>query len=166
MALVSTDGRIVGAGAALQTMGYAIVVGAVLVRLPQTWRLWRTRSCEGVNPISNEVETFFYVVASLSGLRRRLPLAMWGENLVHAATSLATTLACYTFAKPDSAESVSRTRKMISLGALAALVLTGISGLMPLAAVGRLDVWFNLFPPLPPAWRLLLVLHAACPRLP
>jgi uncharacterized protein with PQ loop repeat len=104
----------------VQVLGYVVVVGAIVVRLPQVWRMWRTRSCEGLNPLSHEAEMLAYVICVLNGLRLQLPVVAWGEMAFHSVFGIATTLMIYGYAKPGSGQVVSKTRKTIVLTAVAA----------------------------------------------
>jgi hypothetical protein len=118
---VRTDGRISGGGPALQALGYAIVVAAALVRLPQAWRAWRDKEPPaGLHPLSAEVEMFFYVVQVLNGLRLKLPVHAWADSLCHAVMGGAMTLMLYAYAKPRSTQAVSTARKATTLALLAA----------------------------------------------
>eukprot|EP01044_Picomonas_judraskeda_P035936 COSAG03_NODE_15629_length_425_cov_0.638037_1_plen_111_part_01 len=75
---VATSGRIVGGGPLLAALGYAIAAGALLVRVPQTLRMWRTKEAPGsLNPLSSEVEMFFYIAQVLNGLRLKSPFLAW-----------------------------------------------------------------------------------------
>jgi hypothetical protein len=121
-----------------QAMGYLIVVGAVVSRMPQVWKVWRAKACEGLNPLSHEIEMFGYTVCVLNGLRLGLPPDMWGENMFHSSFGTAMVLMIYGFAKPGSRESVSKTRKTAVLAVYAALCVTGFTGILPSVIIHRL----------------------------
>ena len=54
----------------------------------------------------------------LNGLRLKLPVDVWGENLFHSSFGIATTLMLYAFAAPGSLEAVSFARKAAMCGGL------------------------------------------------
>ena len=90
---VATSGRIVGGGAILSALGYMIAAGAVLVRVSPTLRMWRTKEPSGaLNPLSTEVEMFFYAAQVLNGLRLKSPLHAWVDDLAHLVLGTATTM--------------------------------------------------------------------------
>ena len=101
-------------------MGYMILIGAVVTRLPQVWKVWRNKACEGLNPVSHEIEAFGYVTCVLNGWRAGLPVDTWGENLSHSTCGIGMLLMIYSYAKPGSRESVGKTRKTAVLAALGA----------------------------------------------
>ena len=119
-------------------MGYLILVGAAVTRAPQVLKVWNRKACEGLNPLSHEIEMFGYIACVLNGLRLKLPVDMWGENLFHSTFGTAMVLMIYAFAKPDSREAVSKKRKVAVLAAVAALCATGVTGLLPSSVVYRL----------------------------
>lgn len=154
---IATDGRFVGGGPVLATLGYAIVVGAALVRLPDLLKTWKTKKLPPINPLSAEVEMLFYAVQCLNGLRLNLPWYLWADNLFHAIVGGATTVMLYSYAKPGTSQDVTKTRKTITFTVLAAFILSGIPGVPLGGAFGhRLHEVFELVPPLPPVWRLLM----------
>jgi hypothetical protein len=153
---VATNGRMVGGGPALQIVGYAIVVAAALVRIPQTWSMWRTKEVAPLNPLSAEVEMFFYTVQVLNGLRLKKPFHAFWDDLAHTIIGAATTAMLYAYAKPDSTQSVTKTRKVITWAVMLLLVATGIPGVLPSVGGHYLHQFFELVPPLPPTWRLLM----------
>ena len=73
--VIETDGRIAGAGLLPAVLGYGIVVGAVVARVPQALEMWRDRSCAGLNTMSHEIEMFVYLTMALNGLRMSAPTA-------------------------------------------------------------------------------------------
>lgn len=101
-------------------MGYLIVVGAVVTRFPQVWKVWKRKACEGLNPVTHEIEAFGYVTCVLNGWRGGLPVDTWGENLFHSSMGIWMLLMIYSYAKPASKESVAPARKKAVLGALVA----------------------------------------------
>jgi hypothetical protein len=154
---VATSGRIVGGGAILSALGYMIAAGAVLVRVPQTLLMWRTKEASGaLNPLSTEVEMFFYAAQVLNGLRLKSPLHAWADDLAHLVLGAATTAMLYAYAKPESTQSVTKTRKVTTWVLFIAMIISGIPGLLPSSAGHCMHQFFELVPPLPPTWRLLL----------
>jgi hypothetical protein len=119
-------------------MGYLILVGAVVARAPQVMKVWNRKACEGLNPASHEIEMFGYIACVLNGLRLKLPVDMWGENLFHSTLGTAMVLMIYAFAKPGSREAVSKKRKVAVLAGAAALAVTGVTGLLPSPVIHRL----------------------------
>jgi hypothetical protein len=154
---VATSGRIVGGGTILSALGYMIAAGAVLVRVPQILRMWRTEEPSGaLNPLSTEVEMFFYAAQVLNGLRLKSPLHAWVDDLAHLVLGAATTMMLYAYAKPESSQSVTKTRKVTTWLLFMAMLASGIPGLLPSGAGHCMHQCFELVPPLPPTWRLLL----------
>ncbi|GAB4822008.1 hypothetical protein N2152v2_009054 [Parachlorella kessleri] len=60
-------------------LGYGILAGSTLVKVPQLLNVVRARSADGLNPISFELETLGLLIATTYGFLMRLPFSAFGE---------------------------------------------------------------------------------------
>lgn len=67
-----------------QGLGFGIVAGSTLVKLPQVLAVVGARSADGLNPFSFELETLGLVIAATYGFMMRLPFSAFGEVVVSA----------------------------------------------------------------------------------
>ena len=68
--------------AALQGLGYGILAGSVLVKVPQLLNVLRAGSAAGLSPLSCELETLGLVIAVTYGFLMGLPFSAFGETVV------------------------------------------------------------------------------------
>lgn len=68
-----------------QGLGYGILAGSTLVKVPQLLNVVRAHSAEGLNPSSFELETVALLIATTYGFLMRLPFSAFGEVVVSAA---------------------------------------------------------------------------------
>ena len=72
------------ASARAQGLGYGILAGSTLVKVPQLLNVVRAHSAEGLNPISFELETLGLLIATTYGFLMCLPFSAFGEVVVSA----------------------------------------------------------------------------------
>lgn len=60
-------------------LGYGILAGSTLVKVPQLLNVVRAKSADGLNPFSFELETIGLVIATTYGFLMRLPFSAFGE---------------------------------------------------------------------------------------
>jgi len=70
-------------------LGYAMVAGAALLKLPQIAALVRARSAQGIKKESVEIEVMAYVVTCLYAWQKQLPFSAYGEAVFLAVQSAA-----------------------------------------------------------------------------
>jgi mannose-P-dolichol utilization defect 1 len=66
----------------LQGLGFGIIAGSTLVKLPQVATVLRARSAEGLSPLSFELETLGLAIAATYGFAFRLAFSAFGESIV------------------------------------------------------------------------------------
>ncbi len=66
----------------VQGLGYGILAGSTLVKVPQLLNVTRAKSAEGLNPISFELETVGLLIATTYGFLMQLPFSAFGEVVV------------------------------------------------------------------------------------
>ncbi|KAK2078449.1 hypothetical protein QBZ16_003289 [Prototheca wickerhamii] len=62
-----------------KALGYAILVGSTIVKVPQLLAVIRARSAAGLSPLSVELETLGYSICTAYGLVLGLPISAYGE---------------------------------------------------------------------------------------
>ena len=62
-----------------QALGYAILVGSTIGKVPQLLAVIRARSAAGLSPLSVELETLGYSICTAYGLVLGLPISAYGE---------------------------------------------------------------------------------------
>ena len=136
LAAASTPaGSDIATGAA-SVLGYVILAGACIVRVPQVVKVKRAKNGAGLNPSTHEVEMFGYLVCVMNGLRRGLPVDVWGENLVHS--SCAAIIMAMIYGYPPQATKLARKRKLAVWAAYATLCLSFATGWLHSQVVYRL----------------------------
>ncbi|KDD75852.1 hypothetical protein H632_c470p1 [Helicosporidium sp. ATCC 50920] len=60
-------------------LGYGILAGSTLVKIPQLLTVYNAKSAEGLSPLSFELETVGLSVATTYGLLLSLPISAYGE---------------------------------------------------------------------------------------
>eukprot|EP00898_Chlorokybus_atmophyticus_P002840 jgi/Chlat1/3557/Chrsp234S03554 len=60
-------------------LGYALVAGGALVKLPQIWAVLSAKSADGLAVESYEAETLGYAIALCYALRQPIPFSAYGE---------------------------------------------------------------------------------------
>ena len=63
-------------------MGYGILAGSTLVKVPQLLNVVRAGSAEGLNPLSIELESLGLSIGTLYGFMNGLPFSAFGEVVV------------------------------------------------------------------------------------
>ena len=71
----------------LQGLGYGILAGSTLVKVPQVLNVVRARSAAGLSPLAFELETLGLVIAVTYGFLMGLPISAFGETVVGAPGS-------------------------------------------------------------------------------
>eukprot|EP00049_Salpingoeca_infusionum_P009835 m.167288 g.167288 ORF g.167288 m.167288 type:complete len:253 (-) comp14456_c1_seq2:110-868(-) len=64
-----------------KALGYGVVLGATIVKVPQIVKLVRAKSAEGVSLNAHIIELTVYTVNFAKNYRMQLPLSTWGEIL-------------------------------------------------------------------------------------
>lgn len=105
-----------------QSLGYGILAGSTLVKLPQLLNVIKARSAEGLNPLSFELESVGLSVAATYGLLLGLPLSAYGETVAILIQNNLLLFLIYHFQR----RSIRRTLLLVSfLLGWSALVLSG-----------------------------------------
>ena len=60
-------------------LGYGVVIGASVIKVPQILAVVRSGSAKGINPLSLEIETFAFAVALANMIQTGLPFSGYGE---------------------------------------------------------------------------------------
>jgi len=78
-------------------IGYVIILGAVIVKVPQIIKILANCSTKGINPYSYYVETTNYLQIAAYAMHLNLQFSVWGENLFLVAQNLAIILLMWHF---------------------------------------------------------------------
>lgn len=70
------------ASSTVQTLGYAIVAGAGLLKVPQILGVLRSRSAQGLNVASFELENIGFSIHTAYGFVLGLPFSAFGEAVI------------------------------------------------------------------------------------
>ncbi|KXZ51950.1 hypothetical protein GPECTOR_11g74 [Gonium pectorale] len=71
-----------------QVLGYGILAGACITKLPQILLIWQAGTAEGLSTEMFEIETYTLLVAALYGYIRQLPFNTYGESVALALQNL------------------------------------------------------------------------------
>lgn len=66
----------------LQGLGYGILAGSTMVKIPQIIAVLKAGSAEGLSPLSIELETLGYCISAAYGFLLGLPFSAYGEVVV------------------------------------------------------------------------------------
>ncbi|XP_064456433.1 mannose-P-dolichol utilization defect 1 protein-like isoform X2 [Ornithodoros turicata] len=64
-----------------KTLGYGIIVGSTLVKVPQIVKLWKAQSAEGISLASVLLELGGITATTAYSFANRYPFSAWGEGL-------------------------------------------------------------------------------------
>lgn len=81
----------------MKGLGYGVVAGASVVKLPQLLKLASSGSAAGLSPLSAELEQAAYGVGAAYGVAHGLPFSAFGETCFLAAQNLAILALIYLF---------------------------------------------------------------------
>lgn len=70
-------------------LGYAVVAGAMIVKLPQIYKIYKAKSARGISLTSQLQELFCYTVTLAYNIVAQNPFSTWGESLFIAIQSMA-----------------------------------------------------------------------------
>jgi mannose-P-dolichol utilization defect 1 len=70
-------------------VGYLIVLGAVVVKVPQIMKILVNNSTKGISPMAYYVETTVYLQSAAYSMHLGLQFSVYGENLFMTAQNLA-----------------------------------------------------------------------------
>ncbi|KAL6769911.1 hypothetical protein ACKKBG_A32840 [Auxenochlorella protothecoides x Auxenochlorella symbiontica] len=62
-------------------LGYCILLGSTVVKVPQLINVVRARSAAGLSSLSVELETLGYAISASYGLLKQLPFSAYGETM-------------------------------------------------------------------------------------
>ena len=62
-----------------RVLGYAVVAGAAVIKLPQILAVLRSGSADGISALSLEIESLAYGVSLASMLQSKLPFSAYGD---------------------------------------------------------------------------------------
>ena len=80
-------------------LGYGVVAGASVVKLPQLLKLASAGSAAGLSPLSAELEQAAYGIGAAYGIAHKLPFSAFGETCFLALQNLAILALIYRFNK-------------------------------------------------------------------
>jgi mannose-P-dolichol utilization defect protein 1 len=72
-----------------KVLGYAIITGAIVVKLPQILKFLKSARTDGVSPFMYWFENIGYTISAAYSLRSGFPFSTWGENLFLLVQGLA-----------------------------------------------------------------------------
>ncbi|EDQ89904.1 uncharacterized protein MONBRDRAFT_32128 [Monosiga brevicollis MX1] len=64
-----------------KALGYGVVVGATIVKVPQIIKILRAKSAQGVSLVSHLLELTVYAISVTRNYKEELPFSTWGEGL-------------------------------------------------------------------------------------
>ncbi|GIL46114.1 hypothetical protein Vafri_3175 [Volvox africanus] len=108
-----------------QTLGYAILAGACITKLPQILFIQQAGSAEGLSKEMFEIETYTLLVSALHGYTRQLPFNTYGESLILAMQNLVILGLVYSYSRTPAL------RRLAVWGAYVALAVGVVTGNIP-----------------------------------
>lgn len=98
-------------------LGYAIILGACVVKVPQILAFLRSGSVAGVSRSSTYLELLGYLLSSLFYLKQpHIPFSAYGETLIVAAQSLVIVLMLWAYAFPGVGETAAVVAALAAAG--------------------------------------------------
>lgn len=83
----------------LQVLGILIVLGSCIVKLPQIYNVWKSKSGEGLPVVSSELENYVYLIHVCYGVVNGLPPTAYGEAVASWIQNLILLFMLYRFQK-------------------------------------------------------------------
>ena len=84
-------------------LGYAVVLGSAMVKMPQIVRVVRKRSAKGLASVTYECEVVGYTVAMLYAYRMNMPFSTYGETTFLLAQDVALLVLLYHYQRTRAA---------------------------------------------------------------
>ena len=69
-----------------KVLGFGIVAGSTIVKLPQVLAVVRAHSADGLSPLAFELETLGLAIAATYGVIQKLAFSAYGESVVRSAS--------------------------------------------------------------------------------
>ncbi|GFR42589.1 hypothetical protein Agub_g3516 [Astrephomene gubernaculifera] len=82
-----------------QLLGYAILAGACITKLPQILLILQAKTAEGLSLEMFEIETYTLLVSALYGYTQQLPFNTYGESLILAVQNAAILALVYGYSR-------------------------------------------------------------------
>lgn len=117
---------------AAKMVGYAIIAGSTLVKVPQITNVVRAHSAEGLSATSFELESWAMVVHAGYGYVTRLPFSSYGEAALMLAQNLLLLALIYRYARMPAA------RVAAVMGLLVGAIAVLASGQVTRSQIGAL----------------------------
>ncbi|EFJ52704.1 hypothetical protein VOLCADRAFT_102689 [Volvox carteri f. nagariensis] len=105
-----------------QMLGYAILAGACVTKLPQILLIRQAGSAEGLSKEMFEIETYTLLVSALYGYTRQLSFNTYGESLILATQNLVILGMVYGYSRTPAL------RRLAVWGAYVALTVGVVTG--------------------------------------
>ncbi|GLI63895.1 hypothetical protein VaNZ11_007016, partial [Volvox africanus] len=105
-----------------QSLGYAILGGACISKLPQILLIEQAGSAHGLSKEMFEIETYTFLVTALYGYTRQLPFNTYGESLILAMQNLVILGLVYSYTRTPAL------RRLVVWGAYVALTVGVVTG--------------------------------------
>lgn len=83
-----------------KTLGYLIIVGSLILKLPQILKILGAKDVTGLTPASFYMEVLLYASSTIYNVRRGYPVSTWGENVVILVQNVILVLLVWTFYTP------------------------------------------------------------------
>ena len=116
------NAELTSAAMPLQALGYAIIAGAAIVKVPQILTVMRSKSAEGLTFMSFELENVAFSIHMAYGFLMGLPFSAFGEAVLILAQNTFLLALIYYYAKAPL------TRVLAMVGATAAGGAVALSG--------------------------------------
>eukprot|EP01026_Neomeris_dumetosa_P000164 TRINITY_DN10042_c0_g1_i4.p1 TRINITY_DN10042_c0_g1~~TRINITY_DN10042_c0_g1_i4.p1 ORF type:complete len:255 (+),score=16.35 TRINITY_DN10042_c0_g1_i4:27-767(+) len=113
-------------------LGYAILVGASIVKIPQIVAIMSSGSAEGLSALSFELEIIGYSIGASYGYLKGLPINTYGEAIAIQLQNIYLLLMVYQYNK------VSVQRRTLTFGLLTAFFIAVFQGAISISTIDAL----------------------------
>lgn len=83
-----------------KALGYLIIVGSLILKLPQILKILGAKDVTGLTPASFYMEVLLYASSTIYNVRRGYPVSTWGENVVILVQNVILVLLVWAFYTP------------------------------------------------------------------
>lgn len=89
-----------------KAIGFAIITGAFILKVPQILKIVGGKSAEGISPLSMYLETFNFINTAALSIHLGLPFDVYGETLVILVQNAIVIILIWQYSKVGAAEKV------------------------------------------------------------
>jgi mannose-P-dolichol utilization defect protein 1 len=118
-----------------KALGYAIIAGSFILKLPQILIIISAKDVTGLNPSAFYLEVLTFQAGCAYNLLRGYPIDTWGENAVILIQNMILVMLLWTYSNVSLVQKLVSIAAFVSLGAAMFQLPTEIQWILPSASI-------------------------------